>query len=191
MSRMTRLLLSLVVLSAVTGCGAEEPNKASDRAGAATPPPATDRAAAATAANTGEVDFLKEQLDVGEKQIGLARLVSDRATRPALVRFGETVLRDHQQATDALRQIAGRLGVQKTGQPEQLQVEGERLSKLSGVPFEREYLDEIIADHEDEVADLEKAASGGHPEIRQWATSTLPIMRRRLEEARELRKAGQ
>ncbi|MBA2306182.1 MAG: DUF4142 domain-containing protein [Acidobacteria bacterium] len=178
------------MLSAVTGCGAEQPNKAGEQAGAATPPPATDRAAAATTANTGEADFVKEQLEVGEKQIGLARLVSDRATRPALKRFGETVLRDHQQATEALRQIAGRAGVQKTGQPEQLKVEGERLSKLSGAPFEREYLDEIIADHEDEVADLEKAANGNHPEIRQWATNTLPMVRRRLEEARELRKTG-
>ena len=182
MSRMTQLLLAVSI--AVVGCEREQPKTSTEQVGAGTP------SARDTVATRGSRDsnFLREQLAVGDKQVGLARLASDRATRPALKKFGEMLLRDHQQASEELRQIASRQQANVRPEGEQLKVERERLSKLSGEQFEGEYLDEIIADHEDAVGDLENAAKGDDLEIRQWAATTLPIERRHLEGAQQPRK---
>ena len=122
--------------------------------------------------------------------MGLARLASERATRPAVRKFGEMMLRDYRQASEELRQIASRQQVNAGAENEQLKVERERLSRLSGEQFDREYLDEIIADHQDAVGDLENAAKGNDPEIAQWAARNLPIVRRHLDEAQQLRKTA-
>ena len=186
MSRMTQLLLSLVVSFAVAGCGREEPKTGTEQVGAGTP---TARDTVATR-GTRDADFLREQLAVVDKQVGLGRLASERATRPGVRKFGEMMLRDHQQASEELRQIASRQQVNAGAEGEELKIERERLSGLSGEHFDREYLDEIIADYQDAIGDLEDAAKGDDLEIRQWAAKNLPIVRRHLEEAQQLRKTA-
>jgi putative membrane protein len=186
MSRMIGLLMCVIFSVGIAACGREQPGNAEQTAAA--PPAVSADKPTGTTGGTADVDFVREQLAVGEKQLGLARLASQRATRPAVKKFGESLLRDYQQATEDLRQIAARQGVNAPREADQLRVEGDRLSRLSGEQFEREYLTEIITDHQDAVGDLEKAAKGGTPEIRQWAAQTLPIVRRHLEEARQLRK---
>jgi putative membrane protein len=137
---------------------------------------------------TRDVDFLREQLALGGKEVGLARLAAERAARPEVKKFAEVVVRDHQQAAEDLRQIASTQQV-NAAEGEELKTERERLSALTGAQFDREYLDEIIADHEDAAGDLERASKGDDPEIRQWAAKHLPMVQRRLEEARQLRAA--
>ncbi len=183
----TRLLPSLLVLSVLTACTGEQGNTATGQPGAGTPP---NRDGAATpVGSTPDTDFLQEQIAVAEKEVGLARLAPKRATRPALREFADRLARDHQQAADELRQIAGRQKVDALAENEQLKTEGERLSRLSGHEFEREFLDEIIADLEDAVGDLEGAGKTHNSETREWATKTLPTVRRQLEEARKLRNS--
>ena len=183
MNRMPQLLLSLVVSIVVAGCGREKLKTETEQVGTGTP---TARDPVATR-GTRDAGFIREQLAVGDKQVGLARLASERATRPAVRKFGEMMLRDYRQASEELRQIASRQQVNAGAENEQLKVERERLSRLSGEQFDREYLDEIIADHQDAVGDLENAAKGNDPEIAQWAARNLPIVRRHLDEAQQLR----
>ena len=186
MNRMPQLLLSLVVSIVVAGCGREKPKTETEQVGTGTP---TARDPVATR-GTRDAGFLREQLAVGDKQVGLARLASERATRPAVRKFGEMMLRDYRQASEELRQIASRQQLNAGAENEQLKVERERLSRLSGEQFDREYLDEIIADHQDAVGDLENAAKGNDPEIAQWAARNLPIVRRHLDEAQQLRNTA-
>lgn len=184
----TQLLPAVVLGATVVACGGDD-GANSPQAGAAAPPPAAREAVAGTAGAATATDFVRTQLTFGDKQIGLARVASERATRPAVKELGAAIVRDHQTAIDSLRQMASQQGVTTSTSPEQLDVERERLSQLSGAAFEREYLDEIIADHERAITDLETANTGGDATLRQWATTTLPVLRRHLERARELRKS--
>jgi putative membrane protein len=181
MNRLTQLLL--IVSIAAAGCNREEPKTRTEQVGAATP------STGDTVATRGsrDSDFLREQIAVEEKQVGLGALASERATHPAVKKFAETLSRDHQQASEELRRIASGQRVSVAAEGEELKVERERLSRISGEQFEEEYLDEIIADHEDAVGDLENAAKRNDLEVSQWAAKTLPIVRRHLEEARQLR----
>ena len=186
---LSRILPAVVLGMTVVACGGDDTSRAQPPA-STTPTPQARESVAGTAGASAAADFVRAQLTLGEKQLGLARLASERATRPAVKQFAEELVRDHQQAGDSLRQIAAQQNATATTNAEQLGVERERLSQLSGAQFESEYLDETIADHERAIADLEKATSSDDAAVRQWATATLPVQRRHLEQAQTLRKSA-
>jgi putative membrane protein len=187
MSRMRPLICCLAISTGLAACRSDQPADRQSPAATAAPAPGV----AGTTGAGRDADFVREQLAVGEKQIGLARLVPERAANPAMKAFGDRLVRDYRQANDQLRRIAADQGVNAAADASQLEVEGNRLEKLSGPQFEREYLVEIVADHEDAVNDLEAAAKGDNATIRQWASTTLPMVRRNLDEARQLQKSAQ
>jgi putative membrane protein len=181
-----RLLLSLTVVAAGAACASEPQEPPQAGAGTST---AAQAPAGTTGAATPDTGFIQGQLMLGEKEIGLARLALEKSTRPGVRQFAEKLLRDHQQAGDELRQIAVRQQVNVTTNADQLDVERDRLSKLSGAAFDREYLVEMIADHERAVRDLEAVSKDENAEIRGWATKTLPHVREHLETARKLQSS--
>jgi putative membrane protein len=184
MSRICSVIVCLGISSALVACNNEPPAQDAPAAGTAAPAPGV----AGTTGAGRDADFLREQLAVGEKQVGLAKLVSERAASPSVKAYGERLVREYQHANDQLRRVAAEQGLNAAADARQLNVEGNRLAKLSGQQFDREYLIEIVADHEDAVNDLETASKGDNAAIRQWAATTLPIVRRSLAEARHLQK---
>jgi putative membrane protein len=62
----------------------------------------------------------------------------------------------------------------------------DKLSKLSGADFDKAYMNEMLKDHEKDVALFEKEAnSGKDADVKSWATSTLPTLRDHLQMARD------
>lgn len=186
MSVLTRLLLVVTLVSFTSACSRDSEPAAQQPPAAVSAPPA--QTGAGTGAAKPDTRFVEEQLALGDKEVGLARVAAERATTPAVKSYAAMLMRDHQQAGDELRQVAERQQVKPRTDQTQLNEERERLSKLSGAAFEREYLDEMIADHDDAVNDLESASKDENTDVRGWAVKHLPHVRRHLEEARQLRK---
>ena len=56
-----------------------------------------------------------------------------------------------------------------------------RLQKLSGAQFDRAYMDDMVADHKEDVAEFEKQAkSGSDAAIKGFASKTLPTLQEHL-----------
>jgi putative membrane protein len=63
----------------------------------------------------------------------------------------------------------------------------DRLAKLSGAEFDREYIKAMVDKHERVVNDLESKADGSaNDHVKQWAATTLPTVKKHLDEARQL-----
>jgi predicted outer membrane protein len=63
----------------------------------------------------------------------------------------------------------------------------DRLSKLSGAEFDREYMRAMVKDHSDAVEMFQRESTRGKDaEVKAWATSTLPTIQEHLRLAREL-----
>lgn len=187
MTLMVQWLLVVALMATSSACAGEPEAPPPQTGAAASTPPAAGTPGTGTA--KPDTRFIEEQLALGEKEVGLARLAAERAATAGVKQFAETLLRDHQQAGQELRQIAERQQVTARPSAEQLNVERERLSKLSGRPFDQEYLDEMTADHEDAINDLEVASKDENADVRGWAVKTLPTVRHHLEQARQLRKS--
>jgi putative membrane protein len=173
-------LLAGVVMIGAAACGSDE---AGETAQTSSTPSSGTAPVATTGGATAGGTFVQDQLALGRKQHGLAELAADRATRPEVKALAQSIARDHADTYAALRQMARD---QAVTEPEQLRTERERLSQLSGEAFDREYLVEMIADHERAVTALEEASRSGESEVRAWASSALPRVRQHLEEAKRL-----
>jgi putative membrane protein len=64
----------------------------------------------------------------------------------------------------------------------------ERLSTLSGAEFDREYIDAMVDDHEEAVNELERHTDSDNARLKQYASSTLPVVRQHLERARQIKE---
>ncbi|HEY7544554.1 MAG TPA: DUF4142 domain-containing protein, partial [Blastocatellia bacterium] len=63
----------------------------------------------------------------------------------------------------------------------------DKMSKLSGAEFDREYMSLMVKDHEKAVALFEKESKDGKDqELKTWAGNTLPTLREHLQMARDV-----
>ncbi len=63
----------------------------------------------------------------------------------------------------------------------------EHLRGLSGVEFDRAYLQHMVKDHEKDIKAFEKTAeSGEDSQIKEFASKTLPTLKEHLSMARNL-----
>jgi putative membrane protein len=134
--------------------------------------------------------------NIGEIQLG--RLATQRAESPSVKQFAERVVDDHTKALDALTTAAGQSGTQVTRELDDKHREiHERLSRLQGAAFDREYMKTMVQAHEDAVNMLEDRAERApraagtaveSPEgrVNQWAADTLPVVQTHLQQAKQI-----
>lgn len=128
-------------------------------------------------------DFAKDAAQGGMAEVLLGRLAAERASSPDVRAFGQQMVADHSKANAELMQIAARKNIQlPTEVKSDQKSEQDKLSKLSGADFDKEYVDYMTKDHEDDVAEFQKQSqSGGDAEIKAFAGKTLPVIQHHLE----------
>jgi putative membrane protein len=171
--------------ASMVACSSER--RASDNAAAGRDNPA----AVGTAGAGADRDFIQDQLEDGQAEVALGKIAAERATHPEVKQFGQQMVREHQMAGDELRQAAQAANAQVTAPAEpdgDHKNHQEELLKLSGTEFDRKYIDLMVEEHEEAVNELEKKVDSDNQHIRQWATKTLPSVRKHLEHAKQLDK---
>lgn len=152
-----------------------------------------------TAVSDVDRDFVEDQLAGGNAEVELGRLAQERASDPEVREFAGMMVRDHRKAGDELKQIAtrhamqpraeGTAGTSGAAMKDDHTDLRERLSKLSGSEFDREYIDAMVDDHQKAVDAVEDKADGSdHADVKHWAASTLPTLRQHLERAKQIQE---
>jgi putative membrane protein len=58
--------------------------------------------------------------------------------------------------------------------------------KMSDANFDQEYMDDMVKDHEKDVAAFEKEAKDGKDaDVKSWASKTLPTLKKHLKMAQD------
>ena len=72
--------------------------------------------------------------------------------------------------------------------PDAKKTELEQLAKLSGPEFDRQYVKLVgVQGHHKDIAEFEKASqAAGSPDVREFAQSTLPALKKHLAAAQKL-----
>ena len=133
-------------------------------------------------------DFINKAATGGGAEVELGRIATLRAVRPSVRSFGERMVTDHSRANTELAALAQSKGLAlpTTLEPSQ-QAMRDRLSGLSGTDLDRVYMSEMIRDHTEDVALFERAAEiSSDPDIKAWATRSLPMLRDHLALARQV-----
>jgi putative membrane protein len=120
------------------------------------------------------------------KEISLGHLMMKRGKSPAVRDFASHMVMDHSKAQLQLQKLAVSKGV---ALPTHLGTENRELlshlEKLRPARRDHDYIQNMVADHFEDVNDFNKEAKhGDDPDIRAWAAKTVPILRRHLQMAR-------
>ncbi len=165
--------------------------------------------------SNSDKNFLSDQLSDGMAEIELAKVARDHAASADVKQFAQMMIEDHTKAGDQLKEIVASNSI-----PVDTKIDDkrkdlmEKLSKLNGSDFDKEYMSAMVDDHQDAVRDLRSRVdenrsvtdrlTGKNPEnpaavkseqsdnrvtmsINDWAANTLPTVERHLDRAKEIK----
>ena len=137
-------------------------------------------------------DFRTKAAQGGMAEVALGQLAVNQGSDPKIKEFGQRMVDDHSKANDELKMVAQRDGESLPAESSKAQQDAaQKLGQKSGKDFDAAYARMMVKDHEEDVALFKKeAASGQDPELKEYASKTLPTLEQHLKMARELPEAG-
>jgi putative membrane protein len=137
-----------------------------------------------------DTQFAKKAAEGGMAEVKMGQLAQEKGSAGSVKKFGARMVDDHTKAGEELKGVATQ---EKIDLPADMNAKDkatyEMLSKLSGAAFDRAYARFMVKDHEEDVAEFSKEASGGkNPAVKDFATQNLPTLQNHLKEAKEMRQ---
>ncbi len=129
--------------------------------------------------------FAKTAAGGGMAEVKLGQLATQKAQSAKVKQFGQQMVDDHTKANNDLKSIAGQKGLDLPSDiPAKDQALYDRLSALSGASFDKAYMSAMVKDHKTDVSEFQKeASSGSDPDIKNFASKTLPVLKGHLDMA--------
>jgi len=132
--------------------------------------------------------FLKKAAESQQAEIVLGKLAIQKAVNARVKEFGSHMIEAHKMLSQELEQLAYKAGVElssKLNDEHRQQVD--ELSKLSGHPFDRAYLQYVLVDHEQDVIEFEQQAQVlKDQDVGPWVFATLPTLKEHRQKARQV-----
>jgi putative membrane protein len=141
----------------------------------------------ATAQKSDDVRFAREAAMGGMMEVELGKIAVQKASSDKVKQFGQRMIDDHAKGGDELKGIAAK---NNFNIPDQLDARHkamvDRYANMSGTEFDRAYMRDMVKDHQTDIADFQKEANSGmNPDLKSWATTTLPTLQEHLRIAKE------
>ena len=135
-----------------------------------------------------DTHFATNAAQGGMAEVKLGELAQEKAGSEAVKSFGQRMVNDYSKAGEKLKATAQSENINL---PTELkpadQAAYDRLSKRSGAEFDRAYMQMMVKDHEEDVAEFKReATSGSSQAFKDFATQILPALEDHLEEARNV-----
>jgi len=164
----------------------------------ATPPGGAAGSSATTPAKARNPDhkFAEEAARGGMAEVEAGKLAQKQASAAPVKAFAEQMVSDHTKANDQLKQLATKNGLTlPTGPDRSHAKKAEKLGKMQGAEFDREYMKMMVDDHKKTVSLFEKEAKNGKdPDLKNFAATLLPDLQKHLQMAQsteqEVRKSS-
>ena len=135
-------------------------------------------------------NFMNDAAMGGMAEVELGKLAQEKASNPRVKAFGEMMVRDHSEANNDLKSIAGKKSVTLPADMGKHQDHYNDLSKKTGKDFDKAYMKMMVDDHQDDIDAFEKIANNGtDPEVKTFASQKLPILRKHLDSAKAINKS--
>jgi putative membrane protein len=150
----------------------------------------TDTNSANTKSSADE-NFAKKAAQGGMAEVKLGQLAEQKGASPEVKNFGRRMVQDHSKANNQLKDVTSPENIPLPNELDKSdQATYDRLSKLSGDAFDREYARDMVKDHSKDVSEFQKEAKNGKDEsIRNFAAQTLPTLQNHLDQARQMDQA--
>ena len=110
--------------------------------------------------SSADRSFIADMMADGDAEVQMGKLAEQHASSPAVKRFAAMMVTDHTKAGEALKKIAAEYNVEPDANKDAKEHDKhkddiDKLSKLRGADFDRQYMDMMVSSHKDAVGDLE------------------------------------
>ncbi len=127
--------------------------------------------------------FMMEAAKGGMAEVELSRTAMSKIQNAEVKQFAQQMVADHTRANNELKQLAAKKNVTL---PTELDAAhktmADRMSKLSGAEFDREYVNAMVEDHEKDVNLFRmQSESGTDADAKAFAAKTLPTLQMHLK----------
>src|SRR5689334_11322101 len=171
--------------------------------------------------NQTDTAFLTKAMEGNAAEIEFAKIAQTKSQNPQVKEFADMIVKDHTEAQDRIRDLmnanagaANRMDKNPSGQAmlsKEHQQTATRLSKLSGVDFDREFMNVMVQDHRQDIRFFEQEAgmtdntsaddttrekpAGGSStnptSVQSLARDLLPTLRQHLTQAEQIQRTLQ
>jgi putative membrane protein len=143
-------------------------------------------------ARSQDTSFMTDAAAAGLMEVELGRMATTQGGSDAVKQFGQRMVDDHSSANTALMQLASTKGVTlPTAIDDKQKNDMAKFSKLTGADFDKAYAKQMVSDHNKAVSLFEKESTKGtDPDLKAFATKTLPTLQEHLQMAKSLAGAG-
>ena len=157
-----------IAVFAIAGAGVAADQAGRDQSTGAT------RAERSSSDRSDTREFINTMAIAGMAEVQLGKLAAERAQDPDVKAFAQMMVRDHTEANDELKQ-ASPAGVQLPTQLDEKHRElADRLTKLQGEEFDREYMKAMVEGHEEVADQLLRHAGWIGTSTRNGSTAATP-----------------
>jgi len=155
--------------------------------------PAADQSQTGTSTSQSKLDhkdqkFIEKAAQDGMAEVELGRLAQTKASNDQVKQFAQHMEQDHSQANDELKRIAQAKGVMiPTSTDHSHMNKMEKMQKESGADFDKQYMAEMVKDHEKDLRFFrEEAQNAKDPELKTFAQKTAQKINEHLNMARQI-----
>lgn len=142
------------------------------------PKPGAQTQSGGSTLSDNDRNFMKKAAEGGMKEVEMGRMAEQQGKSADVKAFGQRMVTDHTKANNELMALAGRKGVQLSNKPP-------KVPKISGANFDKEYMADMVKDHEEDLAEFQREASNGNdPDVKAFAAKTAKTVQKHLDLAK-------
>jgi putative membrane protein len=150
---MRRIGFLSMVLAASVAVACNQDRKDAAKPGAESPAVGT---AGKSDVSRADKDFVHDVAMMNMAEIELGRLASEKGSTAPVKKFAQEMIDDHTKAGDSLRTLASQNNIEIPAQvDDKFNDTRDKLSKKTGLDFDRDYASEMVNGHQDFVDKLE------------------------------------
>jgi putative membrane protein len=130
--------------------------------------------------------FITRAMQGNLAEVQMGKLAQQKGTTQQAKSFGQMLTNDHQANQQKADQVAKQMGITPPTSPSAMQkLDYDRLSKLSGVAFDRQFASMMVKDHRKNISEFRREARMKGA-VGQYAKQTLPTLEKHLQAAERL-----
>jgi putative membrane protein len=143
---------------------------------------------ACSAHDKGGHKFLTKAIEDGLAEIRLCKLALGQSESEEVKSFARRIIKDHADINQELVILAEEKGLKAPLEPSDKQKSVyDRLARLSGPAFDKEFVKYNVSDHETDVQDFRREAEiGSDQEVKNLAAKALKVLQVHLQISRDL-----
>jgi len=187
MNRKPMFAIGAAAVIALAAGAAPAQTNSSGAMGTAAPAQATSGETASKASKADQA-FLKEGIQGDMAEVKMGELAQQKGQGDSVKTFGETLVTDHGDHLKKLQGMTQQMGAQAPTEPTAKQkADYDKLAKLSGAKFDREFAKHMVMDHKQDIAKYQTEAKKTGP-LAELAKETVPTLQKHLKMAQDLEK---